>query len=148
MKLRYFVVGARGQLRKITRTAIEELWEGKRGAAALGCPPSRDLRLISVFCNDDLHPQKVYVLRLPLNQGRFTLESQLTLHLYTQPDCITPGELVRHHTEGWPTDLFSQLAVALDVAVDQFDVPLGVGGPLLMAAAMQVTPRQALRYFR
>ena len=88
------------------------------------------------------------MLRLPLTNGLFTEESYLTLRLFTRPDCVTPGELVEHHTEGWPRDFFQQLAVALDVTVSNLDVPLGVGGPLFLAAALEVTPRQALRHLR
>ena len=145
MKLRYFVVDARGQLRRASQAAVKGLWQGCRGADALGCPAGNELRLVSVVCDDDLLPEKVYLLRLPLMGGAFTLESRLTLQLFARPDCVTPGELARHHTEGWPADFFRQLAVALDVPVAGLDVPLGVGGPLFLAAALRVTPAQAVR---
>jgi hypothetical protein len=148
MKMRYFVVDAAGQLRKAPQAAVRGLWEGSRGADALGCPARNELRLVSVLCNADLLPQKVYLLRLPLTEGRFTEESRLTLHLFTRPDCVTPGELVRHHSEGWPTSFFRQLAVALDVSVASLNVPLGVGGPLFLAAKLRITPREALRHLR
>jgi len=38
--------------------------------------------------------------------------------------------------------------VALDVSVAALNVPLAVGGPLLLASALEVTPRQALRHLR
>jgi hypothetical protein len=148
MKLRYFVVGAAGRLRKASQTAVKGLWEGRRRAESLGCPTDNEMRLVSVVCDDDLLPQKLYVLRLPLMQGRFTEESYLTLRLFARPDCVTANELVRHHTAGWPADFFPQLAVALDVPRAGLDVPLGVGGPLFLAAALRLTPRQALRYLR
>ena len=124
MKLRYFVVGARGQLRKASQAAVRGLWQGCRGADALGCPAGNELRLVSVVCDDDLLPQKFYVLRLPLTAGRFTYEDYLVLKALAAPDCVTPAEAVRHHTEGWPPDFFRQLAVALDVPVASLDVPL------------------------
>jgi hypothetical protein len=40
------------------------------------------------------------------------------------------------------------LAVALDVPVAALQVPLGVGGPLFLAVALRVMPRQAIRYLR
>ena len=83
-----------------------------------------------------------------LSTFRVPSESRLTLHMFTRPDCVTPGELTLHHTEGWPGDFFKQLAVALDVPVACLHVPLGVGGPLFLAAAFGVTRRQALPYFR
>jgi hypothetical protein len=64
------------------------------------------------------------------------------------PDCVTPREVIEHHTAGWPRDFFTQLAVALDVPRRMLDVPLGIGGPLLTAAAMRVTPKQAIKYLQ
>jgi len=148
MKLRYFVVDASGQLQKASQAGVEDLWQGRRRGEALGCRTVNELRLVSVVCNEDLLPTKIYILRLPLTDGRFTEENRLTLQLYAMPDCVTPGEMVQHHTEGWPADFYHQLAVALDVPVMDLRVPLGVGGPLFTAAAMHVTPQQALRYLR
>jgi hypothetical protein len=148
MKLRYFVVGRTGLLRKVSQAGVQGLWDGRRSAAVLGCPGAHELRLLSVVCDDDLLPTKVYVLRLPLTDGCFTGEDRLTLHLFAMPDCVTSEEMLQHHTDGWPADLFFQLAVALDVPVASLHVPVGVGGPLFTAAAMQLTPQQALRYLR
>jgi hypothetical protein len=148
MKLRYFVVDEHGQLRKATQAAVRGLWDGGRGAESLGCPAANELRLVSVVCDEDLRPRSLYVLRLPLDCGRFTPESRMTLQLFSLPDCVTPEELVRHHTAGWPADFFIQLAVALDVPAGALEVPVGVGGPLFLAAALHVTPRQALRYLK
>jgi hypothetical protein len=148
MKLRYFVVDARGQLRKVSNAAVKDLWQGRLTAAGLGCISRSELRLVSVVCDARLLPKKVYVLRLPLTNGAFTVESRLTLHLFSRPDCVTPAELAQHHTAGWPHDFFRQLAVALDVARTCLEVPLGVGGPLFLAAALRVTPREAVRYLR
>jgi hypothetical protein len=106
------------------------------------------LRLVSVACSRELLPRKIFVLRLPLVDGAFTPESYLTLQAFSRPDCVTPRELLMHHTGGWPTDFFRQLAVALDVPVSSLGVPLGVGGPLLLAARLRVTPHEALRHLR
>ena len=145
MKLRYFVVNKQGQLRKAPQAAVHALWDGGLGASALGCPASNELRLVSVFCDDDLMPQKMYLLRLPLSNGAFTIESRLTLHLFTQRDCVTRKELTSHHTAGWPGDFFHQLAVVLDVPVASLEIPVDIGGPLYLAAAQGVSPRQTLR---
>jgi hypothetical protein len=146
MKLRYFVVDERAQLRRVAQAAVEGLWEGTRRASALGCGSTQELRLVSVVCDENLQPRKIYLLRLPLTDGSFTQEDYFTLQLFTMPDCVTPREVVQHHAEGWPSNLSQQLAVGLDVTVHQLKVPLNVGGPLFMAAAMRVTPQQALRY--
>src|SRR5262249_4749394 len=106
MRIRYFVVDATGQLRKAAQEAVRGLWEGRRRAETLGCPAGNELRLVSVVCDDSLLPQRVYLLRLPLTGGEFTPESRLTLQLHTRPDCVTPGELAVHHTQGWPPDFY------------------------------------------
>ena len=148
MKLRYFVLGRDGQLRKASQAAVEGLWEGADRADALGCAGDNELRLVSAVCDDDLLPQKIYLLRLPLTRGVFTPENYLTLQLFTMPDCVTPLEALRHHGEGWPPGFLRQLAVALDVPLAFLRVPFHVGGPLFTAAALRVSPRQALRYLR
>jgi hypothetical protein len=100
---------------------------------------------VSVVCNRKLLPRKVYLLRLPLGTGGLP---NWLLQAFTRPDCVAPQEAIEHHTEGWPPNFFQQLAVALDVSVAGLEVSFAVGGPLFLAAAMQVTPRQALRYLR
>ena len=148
MKIRYFVIDGQGQLRKASQAAVRALWEGRLGAAALGCPAGGELRLVSVACDEGLLPRRLYLLRLPLTAGMYTSESRLTLQAFTCPECVTPSELAEHHLAGWPADFFRQLAVALDVPLAGLDVPLGVGGPLFTAAALRVSPRQALRHLR
>ncbi len=148
MRMRYFIVDARGELRKVSQAAVEGLYEGRLRADALGCPLAQELRLVSVACDDRLLPRKCYVLRLPLSGGRFTEENYLTLRIFARSDCVTDQELFDHHTDGWPCDFFHQLAVALDVPLSGLRVPLAVGGPLFLAAAMKLTPQQALRYLR
>jgi hypothetical protein len=148
MKLRYFIVDSQGQLAKVRKARVEMLWRGRLAAAALGCAEKNELRLVSVLCDDRLIPKKIYLLRLPLTDGFFTRESYLTLRIFSMPDCVTPAEVIQHHTEGWPRDFFGQLAVAVDVPRTFLEVPVGIGGPLLTAAAMRVSPRQAMRYLR
>jgi hypothetical protein len=148
MRLRYFLVDGRGQLQRVSQAAVQGLWEGRVRADALGGPPGNELRLVSVVCDERLLPTKCYVLRLPLTGGRFLEENYLTLRIFARPDCVTRRELFEHHTAGWPPNFFQQLAVALDVPVIKLGVPLAVGGPLFLAAAMRVTPREALRYLR
>ena len=148
MKLRYFVLDAQGQLRKTRKQAVKDLWEGRVQADALGSDARNELRLVSVICDDHLFPRKMYVLRVPLIDAVFTEASRLTLHLFSQPDCVTPAECTEHHMDGWPRDFFRQMAIALDVTLDAMDVPMAVGGPLFVAAALRVTPREAVRYLQ
>ena len=56
--------------------------------------------------------------------------------------------MVEKQLEGWPepNDLFRQLAVALDVPIEQVP-PLRFGGPLLTATLLRVTVKQALTYY-
>ena len=148
MKLRYFVVDPAGQLRKVPKAAIDGLWKGCYRADQLGCAVGSELRLVSILCDQHLLPRKIYLLRLPLSEGWFTEANLLTLRIFSRPDCVTPKEVIAHHTAGWPADFFRQVAVVLDVPVAQLSVPLGIGGPLFTAAKLRVTLRQALRYLR
>jgi hypothetical protein len=148
MKLRYLAVDEQGRLRLVRRRDVEALWKGRRAAADLGFGVENEIRLVSALCDERLVPQKIFLLRLPLTDGQFTRENWLTLRIFTMRDCVTTREVIEHHTDGWPRDFFTQLAVALDVPRRALDVPLGIGGPLLTAAAMRVTPRQALKYLQ
>jgi hypothetical protein len=148
MKLRYFVVDGAGVLRRVSRADVAGLWEGARSAEDLGARGTCDLRLITVLCDANLNPSKLYLLRLPLTRGRFTAEDYLTLRIFTCRDCVTRREVEEHHGAGWPSDLGRQLAVALDVPLDSLAVPLRVGGPLFVAAARGVSPQEAVRFLR
>jgi hypothetical protein len=148
MKMRYFVLDGAGQVRKASQRTVGAVWEGKRRVDSLGCPSKTELRLISVLCDDQLQPRNIYLLRVPLTDGMFTPENQLTLQIFTMRDCVTSREVVEHHGGGWPVDLHQQLAVVLDVPLVRVRVPLRVGGPLFLAAAMGVAPHQAVHFLR
>jgi hypothetical protein len=148
MKLRYLFVDRFGQLVKVRRSWVEDLWQGELRAQEIGAAGGSELRLVSVLCDDHLLPRKIFLLRLPLSEGMFTRENYLTLQIFSRRDCVTYREVITHHTDGWPPDFFRQLAVALDVPTKNLNVPLGIGGPLLMAAALKLSPKQALRYLR
>lgn len=148
MMLRYFILDAQSQLRKVRKQAVKDLWEGNVLADTLGGDAGNELRLVSVVCDNDLLPKKLYVLRVPLMDSAFTEESRITLHLFSRPDCVSPAECAEHHMEGWPSNFFRQMAIALDVPLGAMQVPVGVGGPLFVAAALRVTPQEAVRYLQ
>jgi hypothetical protein len=148
MHLRYLVVGVQGKLQRVRKSAISALWAGTRSASELGGSSSHELRLISVILDERLLPGKIYLLRVPLTRGVFTLENRLTLQLFAMPDCVTPLERNQHHAAGWPCDLARQLAVLLDVPLANLRGTFAIGGPLFEAAARSVSPRRALRYLR
>ena len=148
MKLRYFVVDQKGQLQKASQAGVKGLSQGRRRVEALGCQTMHELRLVSVVCDADLLPVKIYIFRLPLTDGLFTEDNRLTLQLLAMRNCATTDDVVKHHTEGWPADFFRQLAVVLDVPLARLQIPLGLGGPLFTAAAMRVTTQKALRDLR
>ena len=144
MRFCYLVVDGAGGLRQVSRTALVEFWRGRRSAAALGGAAAGELRLVSVARDGRLLPRKVYLLRVPVLEGRFTPVSRLTLLAFTRPACVTPAEAMHHHTAGWPRDFFAQLAVALDVPTASLHVPLGIGGPML-AATVRIAARRLAR---
>jgi hypothetical protein len=145
MKLRYFFVDDRGQLQKASQAGVRGVWEGHRRAEALGCKSANDLRLVSIVCDHDLIPSRIYILRVHLTDGFVTGENRLAMHLLTLPDCVSPNEMVNHHSEGWPTDLLRQLAIALDVPLGALQVPFGIGGPLFTKAELRVAIKQPIR---
>jgi hypothetical protein len=148
MKLRYLIVDAKSQLRFIRRDQVESIWRGQACASDLGCENVSELRLISVVCDRALVPQRIYLLRMTLTDGYFTRRNYRTLRSFTLREHVTLHEAFQHHSGGWPRDFFTQLAVALDVPRAMLDVPFGVGGPLLIAAALKISPKHALRYLR
>ncbi len=148
MKLRYLLVDDDNQLRLIRRRRVEAIWQGRVRASRFGSTDRTQLRLVSVVCDDRLLPERIYLLRLSLTDGYFTQRNFRTLRSFTMPDQVTAREVFRHHSEGWPIDFFTQMAVALDVPRDLLDVPFGIGGPLMIAAALQISPASAVRYLQ
>jgi hypothetical protein len=148
MKVQYLIVDGRNQLRLIQREHVEAIWRGRARAGDFGSADLTELRLISVVCGARMLPKRVFLLRLALTDGYFTRQDFLALRSFTQRNHVTAQEAFHHHSEGWPRDFFTQLAVALDVPRSQLDVPFGIGGPLLIAAALRISPKSAVRYLR
>jgi hypothetical protein len=148
MNVQYLIVNNRNQLRLIHREHVEAIWRGRAQAADFGCADLTELRLVSVVCGARMMPKRVYLLRMALTDGFFTRQDFRALRTFTQPEHVTAREAFHHHSEGWPSDFFTQLAVALDVPRSKLDVPFGIGGPLLIAAALQISPKSAARYLR
>jgi hypothetical protein len=148
MKVQYLLVDSRNQLRLIHREHVEAIWRGRARASDFGCADLTELRLISVVCGARMLPKRVFLLRLALTDGYFTRQDFRALRSFTQPNHVTAQEAFHHHSEGWPHDFFTQLAVALDVPRAMLEVPFGIGGPLLIAAALRISPKSAARYLR
>ncbi len=148
MKMRYLIVDGNQQLKLMDRAQVEAIWRGRANVAEFGCTDLTELRMISVLCDRRLLPQRVFLLRLSLTDGWFTRRNFRTLRSFAMPSRVTVREMFQHHSAGWPTDFFTQLAVALDVPRKMLEVPFGIGGPLLVAAALRVSPRVATRYLK
>ncbi len=148
MKLQYLIVDGDNQLRLIRRRQVEAIWRGEACVSDFGITDLTEMRLVSVVCNKRLLPQRIFLLRIPLTDGCFTRRNYRALRSFTMPSRVTVQEAFHHHSDGWPTDFFTQLAVALDVPRAMLDVPFGIGGPLLIAAALKISPRSAARYLR
>ena len=148
MKMRYLIVDSDNQLRIIRRKQVEAIWRGRASVGEYGSFDLTELRLITVMCDERLLPRRIYLLRMALTDGRFTRRNYRTLRSFAMPSRVTAREMFQHHSEGWPRDFFTQLAVALDVPRAMLEVPFGIGGPLLVAAALRVSPRVATRFLR
>src|SRR5207249_11237395 len=79
MKLRYFLVDANGQIRKVSQSAVLGLWHGQRRAHATGPAPGTGMRLVSVACDDRPPATKLFLLRLALTKGEFPPENRTAL---------------------------------------------------------------------
>jgi hypothetical protein len=148
MKLRYLIIDKNNQLRFIHRQEVEAVFRGDAHVAELGCGHLSELRLVSVVYGPRLLPQRIYLMRMMLTNGYFTRRNYRTLRSFTLREHVTLREAFQHHSEGWPCDFFVQLAIALDVTRGMLDVPFGVGGPLMIAAALKISPNSALRYLQ
>lgn len=148
MKLQYLIVDGNQQLRLIRRAELEAIWRGRVSVSEYGCADLTELRLVSVVCGKRMLPRRIFLLRLALSNGYFTRRNFRALRSFSMPSHVTVREAFHHHSEGWPSDFFTQLAVALDVPRAALEVPFGIGGPLLIAAALKISPGHAARYLR
>ncbi len=145
MKTSFLIVDKNEQLRLVSRRQIAAIWRGEVSAAEIGCGDPGELRLVTVICDRTLVPRRIYVMRMPLTAGYFTRRNYRRLRSFMMRNCVTAQEMFQHHSEGWPRDFFPQLAVALDVPCAMLNVPFGIGGPLMLAAALAISAKRAAR---
>ena len=69
MKLRYLIVDNQNQLKLIRRDEVEAVWRGQVPASEIGCTDLTELRLVSVVCDNDTLPERIYLLRIALTDG-------------------------------------------------------------------------------
>ncbi len=140
MKISHFMLDANGQFRTLRCQQVREILAGCRTPNVIGY----ELQLATAVCNEDLTPHGIYLLRLPLTDGVFTADDRFVLQAFSRPDCVTAAEVALHHLSGWPRDLMSQLAVALDVSVAQVEQTLEVCGPVFLAAVKGISVDRAM----
>jgi hypothetical protein len=148
MKMRYLILNGHNQLKLVHGEHVESIWRGRLHVAEFGCSDPTELRLVSVMCDEQLLPARIFLLRMALTDGYFTRRNYRALRSFAMPSRVTAREMFQHHSDGWPRDFFTQLAIALDVPRKLLDVPFGIGGPLLVAAALRVSPRVATRFLK
>jgi hypothetical protein len=161
VRIRYFLVEDSGEVRKIAQAALEGAWEDNRTIDTM--PGTRSVGIITVLCDESFQPLQCFQTRVRVSDGRITEESRddarhawfLLRPPLDIPDSPSPPrEDPRSHpavvfqVSGWPPEdeLRRQLAVALDVPVDQVPA-FFIGGPLIAALQLDVAIRQALTYF-
>lgn len=148
MQLAYFVFDSNQQLQRISREAMEQLWEGRRSAEELGCELDDELRLISALLDHRLLPVVCYFVRLQVQDGRITRDSKIEAFeaMSNQQRRRYDHPSAHRQFAGWPPDWQRQLAVALDVPASQLN-KLGLGGPLLMSELWGVPLEKVIAYF-
>ena len=94
MKVRYFVVDREGRLTTASQAAVKAVWDGKRDAAAFGDIAPDELRLVSVLCDDQLVPMKVFFFRLTLSAAYFTENARDSLRRMAVQQMPDPTRIV------------------------------------------------------
>lgn len=148
MQLHYFIVDQREQLHKVPRDDVERLWRNEISAERLTIRLGDELRLVSVLCDEDLLPKISFFSRLRLRRGKITDESRIEAYeaMSTADRRRYDRPSAQRQFAGWPSDWQTQLAVALDVPVQQLR-RIGLGGPLLMSDLWGISVEQILEYF-
>lgn len=149
MRIRYFVVDTKHQLRRVSQALVEGAWAGRRDTRELAQLTGDDVRLITALCDEQLNPRIVFFMRMTLENGQITQASR-ELAYQTVTNLATLHEhtsTCEYHTTGWPEDWQQQLAVALDTPAQAFD-RFAIGGPLPVSDLMGISIREVLRYFR
>ena len=155
MKLRFFhvesgIVQQANQRRVLAAWNRRKPWDQSRGRQVL--------KLITLVCDDRLHPVHVYLLRLSLDNGWITEESR-----HDSVDLVTAEErwgggtrkqravwiaALKEHVQAMPSDMATQVAAAMDVPVwELMKAPLGIGGPLPVSLQMSISVNELLMYF-
>ena len=155
MKLRFFHVES-DIVHRANRSRVLGAWERRKPWDQSS--GKQVLKLITVVCDDRLHPVHVYLMKLALDDGWITDESRRdSVELVTSEERWGGGNkkqraawiaALKDNIRDMPTDMATQVAVALDVSVSEvMKVPLGVGGPLPVSLQMGVSVPELLHYF-
>jgi hypothetical protein len=124
-------------------------WDKSRGAD--------ELRLVTVICDDDLHPAYIYLLTLALQGGWITEGSRQDAVSFIINESRWGGgnekqraawiATLNTHLQDLPQKFGCQLAAALDVPLSEvIQAPLAVGGPLPVSLQMGISVDALLRY--
>ena len=122
MKLKFFYIES-DRVRQAAQSRMLGAWERRRhGDNSQG---ARDLKLITIVCDDDFHPVHVYLLKLSLQDGWITEESRRDAVSFVVDEARWGGgskkqraawiAAIKQHVQGFPPDMGNQLAAALDV---------------------------------
>ncbi len=155
MKVRFFYVESdrvlrAAQSRMLAAWERRKPWDDSQG--------TRDLKVVTVVCDNALHPAHVYLLTLKLQDGWITDESRQDAVAFIVDDARWGGGSKKHraawiatlktHVQGLPSDMGTQVAAALDVPLcELMKAPLGVGGPLPVSLQMGTDVPRLLQYF-
>jgi hypothetical protein len=155
MKLNFFYVES-DRVRQAAQRRVVGAWERRRRWDK--SPGTHDLKLITIVCDDSLHPVHVYLLTLSLRDGWITEESRRDAVALVVDEARWGGgnkkrraawiASLKKHVQGMPSDMGGQLATALDVPLwELMKTPLAVGGPLPLSLQMECGVQELLLYF-
>jgi len=153
MKLRFFHVES-DIVHHANRSRVLGAWERRKPWDQSS--GKQVLKLITVVCDDRLHPVHVYLMKLSLDDGWITDESRRNSVKFITAEERWGGG-TRKQRAAWITALKEhvrdmppspEIAAALDVPVwELMKVPLAIGGPLPLSLQMGIGVKELLMYF-
>jgi hypothetical protein len=171
LRCRYFAFDRHDRLRRVHRRLVEAAWDNAglwcpdMPSDPLGDPAVKDrlvgadlrrltggdgLRLVTVLLDRKGRLKRHYYLRVPLDEDGDIVRGTRALCMQAQIDLrrfrSSPALQQMVGSNGWPSDFYQQLAVAIDVPVREVDARFGgLGGPLGLAAALNIGIEHAVK---
>jgi hypothetical protein len=139
-RVRYFTL-VDDRLERVTQQRVFDAWTGRKPWD--DTHGDHEDRLVEAVFDDADRLVRVDFIRIAVRDGRITPEARSRAARAKMFDQDGPD--APYHREGWPSSIWSQLAVALDSIITE--VRCGAGGLLGMSGQLGIPVRDLLRQF-